>query len=590
MRQDIRWEHQKGTGRRRPRLPWKGGWYSCLLLFCGAMACVFSAYRQLCDIYGKIQAMALPRLFWGCIALAAACLAVIYGSGKLKYWWLRLLPAILAGCGFYRYYVNHQLAVEDGSLYLARCYLTEFCRHNKYSIMFPLGIWEQAPGALLFWSLLLLVGLFALAAAVRKYYLLLLLPLAVLIAGLLAGKTPGWGSVFVLLAAVLVLGAPWTSLPGGWYVRTAQLAGILCICIITGQIFAVPAGRVVKLHDAAAAKQTALEDALLRLPVWELFKQDGTVSNQAPRTTGRKVLSVWLSGEVTENIYLKDYAASHYENGRWSARERAFSEAAAANHLTDEAAGEQLLSMAYDEKFNVFDEEHSSALSDVFELSAYYETVVGSSQLVAIPQPRDYIIDCRGIGTDAPLPYVSKLPDGLSARGDAAADKPWNLKSYSGELMTGGSKENPLLSYLQMFYLYDAMDAWYAGSYYYGTQEQQPQAEIRDWYGALAEEAYTPAAASAVITDFAKEKMEELGFFYLSREEMDDIWDTDNASDLNSRRLVYAAVVQYIMQSFGSYSQKLPPLSEGVDPIDYFLKTSEEGYCVHYASAAVLLL
>lgn len=570
MRQDIRWEHQKGTGRRRPRLPWKGGWYSCLLLFCGAMACVFSAYRQLCDMYGKIQALALPDGFWGYLALTASALAALYGSGKLKYRWLRLLPALLAGFGFYRYYAAHQLAVEDGSLYLARCYVTEFCRYHKYSIMFPLGVWEQAPGALLFWSLLLLVGLFVLAAAVRKYYLLLTLPLAVLIAGLLTGKAPGWGSVFVLLAAAFVLGAPWTSLPGRWYARTAQLAGVLCICIIAGQIFAVPAGRVVKLHDAAAEKQTALEDALLNLPVWELFEQDGTVSNQAPRTRGREVLSIWLSGEVTENIYLKDYAASHYENGRWSTQERAFSEAAAAWGMTVEEAGEQLL-----------------ALSGVSGFFGNYKTDAGSSELAAVPWSRGYVINCKGIGTDAPLPYVSELPDGLSVHGDAAADKPWNLKCYSGELMTGVSRENPFLSDLQLFYLHDAMDAWYAGSYYYGTQEQQEG--IWDWYGELAKRVYAKSPDFEGLADFTVRKLSEFGVYW-SQEEIDDIWDTDSISDLNSRRLIFAEIVQYIMQHFGSYSLTLDPLPEGADPIDYFLTTSEEGYCVHYASAAVLML
>lgn len=570
MKREICWEDQNRKGRHRLRM--QGGWYSCLLLFCGAMACVFSAYRQACDMFVKIRLLALPERFWGCIALAAAFLAAVYGSGKLKYWWLRLLPMLPAGYCFYRYYEEHRLAVEDGSLYIARSYLTVFCRHYKLSMMFPLGIEEQAPGALLFWSLLLLTGLFILAAAVRRYYLLLLLPLAALIAGLSAGCAPGWISVLALLAAALVLGALRTALPDEWHVRTAQLAGILCICIIAGQIFAASAERVVKLHNTAVEKQTALEDALLRLPVWELFKQNGAVSNQSPGSSGREVLSIRLSGEATENIYLRDYAASHYENGKWTTDEQAFFEAAAAHDLTSEKAGEALLSMAYEADEDMFDGKDGSDYYAGWHLEP--------------ASPRDYIIECRGIGTSAPIPYVSRLPEKLDVSGDAAVKKPWNLKSYGGSLMLGGSRQTGLPEYLQTYFL---MDAWYLGGYSDSDQETQPELQIWDWYGDLAMEAYAKPVDSEIISEFTEQKARELGY-YFHKDDRDIIWRADNASDLNSGRLVYGALVQYILQAFGTYSQKLDPLPEGADPIDYFLTTSEKGYCVHYASAAVLML
>lgn len=59
---------------------------------------------------------------------------------------------------------------------------------------------------------------------------------------------------------------------------------------------------------------------------------------------------------------------------------------------------------------------------------------------------------------------------------------------------------------------------------------------------------------------------------------------------VNTTRLSYALIVQEFMQQFGTYATNLDRLPVGADPVDYFLGTSKKGFCVHYASAATMLL
>ena len=51
-----------------------------------------------------------------------------------------------------------------------------------------------------------------------------------------------------------------------------------------------------------------------------------------------------------------------------------------------------------------------------------------------------------------------------------------------------------------------------------------------------------------------------------------------------------AQALRETLQQYQTYSLDLDPLAEGADPVWYFLMESRKGYCVHFASAAVLLL
>lgn len=586
MRRGIRWENQKGK-RARLCAGRAGGWYQCLLLFAGAVLAVCSAYMQLMDFYPQFRSLELLEAYVWQVLSAAAALALIYGSGKLKYWWLRLLPALPLGWCFFRYYKDHQLPLEDGSLYMARCYAGELARFFKTNFFFPAGIREEAPGAFLFWSLLLLCGFFILAAVFRVTLLLLLLPGSILAAHIAVGKSPGWDSVFVLLAAAVLLAFQWKAAPDRWYVRTAQLAGLLCICIITSLVCASVPRRVLGMHEGVQAKQLALEDAALALPVWGLFERHGVVDNHKPGNTGREVLTMWLSDQPAENIYLKNYAASRYEDGRWSLDAESFAAAAGEQGLTTSSAGRQLLSGAYETAADIFGNEEA------------IDFLSSGGWSMAKPKEYSYRVTCRDFGTGAPLPYVGTLPEQLAMDGDAAAKRPWNVKSYGGSLMTGGRAEDPIAEYLRMYY---TAKEWmrYADSYFEvlsssqsfvfpGTEKPVEEKE-HDWYADVVHDNYGVKPDAPFITDFMDAQAYEGNFWDAERMFLDSFREQGQTDSMNNMRLAWALNVQQWMQSFGAYSQSLDALPEGEDPIGYFLGTSGQGYCVHYASAATLIL
>lgn len=52
----------------------------------------------------------------------------------------------------------------------------------------------------------------------------------------------------------------------------------------------------------------------------------------------------------------------------------------------------------------------------------------------------------------------------------------------------------------------------------------------------------------------------------------------------------YAGQLADFLSTFCTYDQSAPAAPEGTDPVLYFLNESQRGYCMHYASAATLLL
>lgn len=64
----------------------------------------------------------------------------------------------------------------------------------------------------------------------------------------------------------------------------------------------------------------------------------------------------------------------------------------------------------------------------------------------------------------------------------------------------------------------------------------------------------------------------------------------ESRMDENLARLNYALLVAEWMQNNTEYSLELPELPKGSDAIEFFLGTSHMGFCMHYASASVMIL
>ena len=120
MRHGIRWEQEKRHGGHLQHPQLQRGWYDCLLLFCGTLFCLISAYLQLKKLLGNMPEPLLPEYAWKYILSALAVLAVCYGSGVLRRGWMRMLPLLPVAAFVLYYYPRHRLEIEDGILYLLR--------------------------------------------------------------------------------------------------------------------------------------------------------------------------------------------------------------------------------------------------------------------------------------------------------------------------------------------------------------------------------------------------------------------------------------------------------------------------------------
>ena len=572
MKKNICWEHDKKAVRRSARRPKTGSWYDCLLLFCGACLCVLSFCLQMYGLLNGIDGLALPEHTVLYIVGALAALSVCYGCGVLKRIWMRLLPVFVIAAAFLRYYLTHRLATEDGILYVLRMYVAKISIYYQRVIMFPVGIREEAPAALLFFLLAIVIGIFMLGAVLQRGELLLLLPVAALCSGLAVGEAPDWKSMLLLFAGAMLLRMYEQSKGERVRVRAAQLAGILCVCLVFGAVCSVFADDVVAGHEKTMERQLALEDAVLALPIGDLFAQDGTVTNDAPLGNGKEVLTITLSDEPTENVYLKTYAADHYENGKWSSNEEAFVQAAAAQDLTPRQAGEFVWNMSLEEGQSVL------APEDAHGAVGYFA--------VAAPKEFDYTINCRNFGKAAPLPYVSRLSEEFASKADTAAEKPWTTRNYSGSLVLGGRKADPLIDYLGTYYM---TQNWPEQMTSISSLKKKAK---ESWYSNFVWEQCAETASYEPVRQWLDDYLVQIGWAGTDefREYFSDLHEHSVPAMTNATRLSYAVLVQSFLQYSGTYSRKLDALPGGTDPIDYFLNTSGEGYCVHFASAAALML
>lgn len=576
----IRWEKAKKQTSQLPQTAKRGGhlWYGSLLLAAGVFLCVLSAYRQLGQILPGVRILAMPRGTWLLVAAVIVLFSVGYNTGWLRKGGVCGLSFFVYAGGVLLYYVRHRIALEDGGIYLVRCFLAAVNDYYETQILFWRGTRADAPDALLFW-MLVLIGAVCLAVVLGAGILLpAVLPVLVLAAGVAVGRVPEQTELCLLVAGMLLLAmyrsASWQRI----CVHLGQLAALVCVCAVTGTLFAPLADRAVAEHEYFYERQLALEDALLALPVAELFTEDGKVTNDAPSGSKQEILTVRLSDKATENVYLRDFAANRYENGKWYADTDGFAELAGQQDMQPDEAGRWLAQYDYANAESLLSSElHTNLLSYSMESPKIY----------------DFTVNYRHWGTAAGVPAVSDLPESLVWADDAAVQKPWTQKQYNGTMMMGGAADYQLREYLMSYYLTRQFLPYVDGV---SLSELPADGEEDRWYDAYVVDTYTSEELSAEAQRQFEEYLQDYGYanasaalgYLRAAARQSEQFGTSDA--VNTTRLSYALIVQEFMQQFGTYATNLDRLPVGADPVDYFLGTSKKGFCVHYASAATLFL
>lgn len=606
-----------------------------------ALFCLYSAVWMAQDIFPgwMLSGKAGWWLHAAVVVTAGVCEAVIRAFPR----WLRILcrlgiMLLYAYVGF-RYYKAHQIDLEDGACAMASQFLVKFNRHLKTFFSVWRGKTELIGLAFAFWTFAVLLGLLLLALFVNRHEILLLLPAAVFTVELLIGYIPQWKGLALLFAALLFVHADGGNsakttlrvhadrkrrLAQAWY-----LPWLPAFCLGGTEVLILFCSS--RLSDATAQQwmnaapkvqtfQRQAEQSISNIWRGYFIPRQETVSNQTPHYTGKEMFKLTASKCPAETVLLKGFCGTDYQNGSWVCDRQRFANACAEAGYEEEEAARELLGTQYD----LFSQRAE-------RIRMQYSFGGGFSIMNTNENERtDYKLEHTGIRSKyAFLPYAAEHREGENAErliGDLTVQKSWRQDTfyYSGwDHFTGGIYLDaiPQEGRSQVFSWYDE----FARKAYLGTSDRIPTVneylgamqELRERMEKLLSSSYIPveeeseeqdgelqeslenylvhSSESGIeeepgASDFLPRYLKEARHWMILMHLQQQAAYIDDVSWRNQNRLQLALVISATLKMYQSYSMDLDPLPENEDPINYFLMHSQKGYCMHFASAAVLML
>lgn len=382
-----------------------------------------------------------------------------------------------------------------------------------------------------------------------------LLPVAVVMFGLFVGKGPDFaGLAGTIVCLILLASVSWNKKKkiGMSSLLTGMLVGSLvlsvAVCSVAADWFASKENQVLPV-------QKKVEQQIAKLFSGASDVQNGKISNQYPVYTGEEVLHVQTDEKPEDTLYLRGTYADTYKNGKWT-REKEFT-------LTADQFSQYEDCQDLDPVMAVADESSRKYL-DLLES--------GSSLIGYGLKETLYDIEYTGLKSDIMyLPYgleTDTLTWEYTAEGDYQFRKPKNMLDTS-VIAAGGSAEelwtDVMLS--QLYYNSDQTFSRYDAFYNaYNRYVQENYLDVPENMPAL------------------EKVVAELHGLYVDTERM-----LNDPKQGNSARLTICNNVADALKSAYSYRKDIPD-SGDADPVEFFLKKKNGGFCVHFASTGVLLL
>lgn len=512
----------------------------------------------------------------------------------------------------YRYAQSCQIDLEDGACAAAVQFLDKFNRHLHTSIQIWQGKTEWLGLALAFWTLAVFTGVLLLALLLHRRVLLLLFPVTVLALELLIGYIPQWNGMALLFAALLFVqadggGARESNLTlhadqrqrRGW---RWHIYGIPAVCLsaavvillsVSGVLTDATQGWLMEQSKQVQVFQQQTEKSLAQVWRGQFLQKKEQINNKRPQYTRKEMLRVTASQCPSEDVLLKGFCGTDYKEEGWVCETQAFADACTQAGYDRTEAAKELLEAKYDLYasgadrmiwYHTFGGGFVSIGSEEHRQAVYTVTHTGvRSQYAFVP----YTVSDRG---KAPGSYV----------GDAAVQKRrgQHVFSYNGWRRFNGSAEIGRVSADQrkgVFRWYDR----FVKTAYLATSDRVPtldaylekylrdQEELEAAAGVFGSERQNLQIRNWLTLIYLSQEL--AAYDQLQDEKMTDD-DVNDAARRNENRMKIAQTLSETLQRYQTYSLDLAPLAEGADPIWYFLMESRKGYCVHFASAAVLLL
>ncbi len=498
--------------------------------------------------------------------------------------------------------------VSEGFSNISLAYGNYWNEYNGMDYTFYDGVNPETEAAVLF-AITLLCFLFVwLARLIGKTWILSLVPAVVFVAALLVGMSPNGVGLWLLTIGLLLSGAgaykkaefqqgegtkrglmqlfPW--LP------SAVLILLLCVTVSV-----LGTGKAVNTVTDGRKKLNAAIEDVANWPGWDEFRAGQKVEefirklldkmelddiqvtqrserrrldNSTPSLSGRTVLFLVSVMKPKETLYLQECYLDIYEDGEWFTDISAFERACKKAGFQPNAVSRSLADLAKNTMGKVA--KADPAADNSWLDWEYFATMQYTS---AAP---DRVF----------FPYFSAMTK-MHTLVDTEVDEEGNIQyitiedhSLQNEVYVDGHvryTKNRNLSYLPIdLWDYDREDLMnLIHAVECKIPEEQEPWEV--WYESYLQKTYmtVPKEMSSVKKAATEADAQNLTFMVI-----------EGKNSVNVERLNKAYKVAHWLGKNAQYSLEPPELPADTDPVEFFLGTSRQGYCMHFTSAAVLML
>lgn len=577
-RQEVRWTESAGSNRHEENSfeKYKSAVAEALLSAVCVLIFLYSAYDMLQEVYqwDGLDAGFFWRLFFFAV-LVSAVMELRVPERKVLTCALHWGVLFLGSAGYYGYlrYGSETERIFSGIQAAAADYVIRWNAYYGTIFWVPAGDSEEIAFALNFMMFFLCFFLTWGVKMLQRNSLPVLIPLLVLLSGFLIGDSPEGAGLFAIFAGILSANALHFRLPdfgpakGG---RGQVLDGKKAVSFLLGgaalflacgvvQRIGTPLAEATVTEHSGSLKQLQREvlNQGVNWTFWEnieFFESLGDVvgnvfekkdantaklTNNSPNYQDIPVLRMKAEKLPLENLYLKGFCAGEYENGAWHRNQKAFDKEC-------KKAG--------------FDSEKVAVEIALFGTKAFEEAAAANQLSEEVLEMAASLFYYDSSGTNAYFPYFA-VPEvsGIRAESDNCIRKKKALDEIS--FMVWNFDGESIKELLQSD----------------GITEPEWEA----WYKKYVQEHYLTVAETIPTVRTVAEEIEE----WIDEREL-----FGNETNENEMRLVKAYLVAEWMSKNTEYSLQLPQLPFGTDPVEFFLAVSRSGYCMHYASASVMIL
>lgn len=538
-----------------------------VLLYFTAVSGVYTTLAIIADLFSGMILSIRGMIF---VLAEIAVMEVVY---EVLFPWLesRLKPdaerlhrfvlaaagLMIAGVGAGLFYGRNSLLLTDGMAAIGWTYLQRINRYYNTSFGMSSGSVEGVAIALLFVIMLTIFVIQNLSFLTKRKKVWLIPSAVACIATMIIGVIPGWRCLFFLCVSFYLTGVceehtGRVGTPAGGErrhtqsrrsdrrIRGLEVALLLAVFGIVTIVGKGPSEKMLQKSPEVKEFQTRMEDKIKELAgdpasiVTNIANNTVTnlsrkrISNRRPGFRGKEICTITSTQRPETNLYLKDFQGGVYEDGGWNQDEKNFREACSDAGYDTFPLQQALVQAVYE------------GFADV-QATVYQLRYEARSDMLLAP----YFVDASEFSED-------------ELSGDVLARKALFSNRSEVRGLTGNRLSEKQVSKISNRTFPDGIE------------------EAIDWYDRYAAGAYLDVP----------DTMPVLGRL---TGEIGNPTPRYTTEERNEERLLAAYRVSTILSRY-RYSLELEDIGSGEDPVEHFLVREKAGYCVHFASAGVLLL